>query len=91
MQKNNKNGSITVTLIIIVIVGALLYFFLPKNFFSKSKSSSGFATFDNDKRRVNDGIPGPLKWKRSFAYDKKKEKREGSYMRYMIDKRNNGK
>lgn len=87
MKKNNKNASVAVILIIIIIIGALLYIFLPKDIFSKSKSSN-FGSFTNDKRYKNDGVPAPLKWKKSFAYDKKEEKQQGSYMRYMIDKNN---
>lgn len=87
MYKNNKSASVASVLIVIVIIGILLYYFIPRDLFSKKKAS-GFANFKSGKNQRAQSTPSSLNWKKSFAYEKKGNNNGQSYMKFMIDKKN---
>lgn len=85
MNKNNKNGNVWTILIVVILVMSTIWFFLPKDYFSKQKTSS-FGSFNNDRKRAT-GDPVQLQWKKSFIYTKEDKKAGQSYMKHMIDKK----
>jgi hypothetical protein len=96
-MKNNKNASVILTFIVLVALIASAGFFLPKSFTKiftkpftstkKSGNSGGFGQLDRT-GKVNK-IPNQLRWKKSFVYEKEKQKRKGSYIHYLTKKNNN--
>ncbi len=94
-MKNNKKAAVSTVVVIVVVllVALIIGLFLPKNFFSNISSKTGsksFSTFKMNSGTPKDATPGPLKWKKSFAYEKDKNKKGDrggqSYIKFLTDK-----
>lgn len=87
MKNNNSNFP---TMWIISIIGILLLavgYFVPKSVFDMGSSKKDFANFKERRQNTgNTAMPSELKWKKSFAFDKKKQKQQGSYIQYLFKK-----
>lgn len=71
MKNNYKKGiSTLLVLLVIAIIGLIIWFFVPKNFFTPKGAKSNFSNVRIGGGAPKDALPGPLKWKKSFAYDK---------------------
>lgn len=93
-MRNNKPAGVMLSLIIITALVVAAGFFLPKSFtkmltkpFSSLGGGNKSGSFGQLNRNGNvNKIPNVLRWKKSFSYTKKKEKRKGSYIHYLTNK-----
>lgn len=75
MKNNYKKGiSTLVMILIIVVIGALIWLFAPKDFLTPKGAKTNFSKVRMGGGAPKDALPGPLKWKKSFAYEKDDEK-----------------
>lgn len=74
MKNNYKKGvSTVVTIIIALVVIVIIGFFLPKDFLKPAGSKTNFKKVRIGGGTPKDATPGPLKWKKSFVYEKEDE------------------
>jgi hypothetical protein len=91
-MKNNLNANTVTTLLIVLLVLLIIGFFIPKSFLNTSSSKKDFANFKvREKGGSSNATPNQLKWKKSFVYEKEKEKQQGSYIQYLFNKKNKDK
>lgn len=91
MRKNSKQGVILPIFIIVLIIIIVIGFFVPRNSFTPTetkKKNTSFGQFSSSSNTQTGNAPAPLKWKKSFVYEKENNSsnKSQSYMQYMMDK-----